>query len=145
VLSFNTTGLKITSGNVLAVNFENLGFQIDQPILIEALVPFDFVNNGTFNIVSVSRDSMMLTGGQIETTNKLYLNSSVTVYAGNVITQSNSTANAYVLQDAINTSVIDIVYTNREFEGGASYPIIIDGVATTNYVISEAVGGNVNV
>ncbi len=145
VLSFTTTNLSIRSGNVNAVNFESLGFAINQPVLIEALVPFNFVNNGTFNIVSVSRDAMMLTGKPIENTYKLRLESNVTVYAGNTITQSNTIANAYVLQDAINTNVIDVVYSVPGFSTSYLNTISINGVGTTNFINSIDTGGNVNV
>ena len=143
--SFNTIGLTITSGNVQAINFRDLGFQVDQPVRIETLVPFNFVNNGTFYIVNVERDYLMLTGKPIETTHKMILSSSVTVSAGDIITQANTLANAYVLQNATNSQEIDVVYNVSGFSSEVTDVISINGATQTKYIADITPGGNANV
>jgi sugar lactone lactonase YvrE len=144
IISFNYTGLTIDSGNVEAVNFQTLGFEIDQSIRIEALVPFEFQNNGYFTIINVDRDSMTLTGQPVETTYKLFLGNSITANAGDYITQANTLANAYVLQSVTNSKQLDVIYTVPEFTESANI-ISINGVTTSANILEVATGGNANV
>jgi hypothetical protein len=144
VISFNYTGLTIDSGNVDIVNFQTLGFEVDQGIRIEALVPFEFQNNGYFTIVNVDRDSMTLTGQPVETTYKLFLGNSITANAGDYITQSNTSANAYVLQSVTNSTQLDVIYTVPEFTESANI-ISINGITTSANILEVATGGNANV
>jgi hypothetical protein len=144
VISFNYTGLTIDSGNVDLINFETLGFEIDQPIRIEALVPFDFQNNGYFTIVNVGRDSMTLTGQPIETTYKLLFDSPVTANSGDYITQANTLANAYVLQSVTNSLYVDIIYSVPAFTV-SSNAISVNGALTTANIAEISTGGNANV
>ena len=144
VISFDYTGLTINSGNVDAVNFQTLGFEIDQSIRIEALVPFEFQNNGYFTIVNVDRDSMTLTGQPVETTYKLLLDVPITANSGDYITQANTLANAYVLQTVTNSSIVDIIYTVPEFTV-SSDNISINGVGVGANIAEINTGGNINV
>jgi hypothetical protein len=143
VISFNYTGLTINSGNVNAVNFQNLGFEVDQTIRVEALVPFEFQNNGYFTIVNVDRDSMTLTGQPVETTYKLLLGNTITANAGDYITQANTLANAYVLQSVTNSNQVDVIYTVPEFVESTNV-ISINGTITSANIITINTGGNVN-
>ena len=144
VISFNYTGLTIDSGNVDAVNFQTLGFEVDQGIRIEALMPFDFQNNGYFTIVNVERDSMTLTGQPVETTYKLQLDSPVTANIGDYITQANSLANAYVLGSVTNSIFVDIIYSVPEFTVSSNV-ISINGTTTSSNIATINTGGNANV
>jgi hypothetical protein len=144
VISFNYTGLTINSGNVDAVNFQTLGFDLNQTIRIEALVPFEFQNNGYFTVVEVDRDSMVLTGQPVETTYKLLLDSPITANSGDYITQANTLANAYVLQSVTNSITVDVVYTVPEF-AVSSNNISINGITTGSNIAEINTGGNVNV
>jgi len=144
VISFNYTGLTIDSGNVDAVNFQTLGFEVDQSIRIEAQVPFEFQNNGYFTIVNVTRDSMTLTGQPVETTYKILLDSPITANLGDYITQANTLANAYVLQSVTNSSTVDLIYTVPEFTV-SSNNISINGVAIQSNIAEIGTGGNANV
>jgi len=143
VISFNYTGLTIDSGNVAAVNFQTLGFEINQPIRIEALVPFDFQNNGYFTIVNVERDSMTLTGQPVETTYKLLLDNPITANAGDYITQANTLANAFVLQSVANSNLLDVIYSVPEFTVSTN-TISINGIVTSSNIAQITTGGNVN-
>ena len=146
VFSFNYTGLTINSGNVQLVDFEKLGFSLDQSIRIEAHVPFPFVNNGYFSIVTISNDQMMLTGDNpIATTYKVVLDTAVTANVGDYITQANTTANAYVLQTVTNSKEIDIVYIADGFDTELPNVISINGVTTSSNVLELNIGGNANV
>jgi hypothetical protein len=144
VISFNYTGLTVNSGNVDLVNFQNLGFEQDQSIRIEALVPFDFQNNGYFTIVNVDRDSMTLTGQPVETTHKLFLANTVTANVGDRVTQANNLGNAYVLQSVVNSSSLDVIYSVPAF-APASGNISINNVPTTVDIVEIVTGGNANV
>jgi hypothetical protein len=153
VISFNYTGLTINSGNVSQVNFVDLGFEVDNTIRIEANVPFDFQNNGFFTIVNVNRDSMTLTGQPIETTYKLFLDTAISANAGDYITQTNTSANAWVLQTVTNSNQLDIIYSVPEFTESAN-AISINGLSTSanvvsitnwNYPFVGNTGGNVDV
>ena len=63
VIGFNYTGHKITSANTQQVDFVDRGFNLNDPIKIEGMYEtFNFENNATFRVVSVSRDEMMLSG-----------------------------------------------------------------------------------
>jgi hypothetical protein len=143
VVSFNYTGLTINSGNVNQVNFQSLGFEADQAIRIEALVPFDFQNNGYFTIVNVDRDSMILTGQPVETTYKILLDAPITANSGDYVTQANTLANAYVLQSVTDSTQLDIIYSVPEFTNSANN-ISINGVATSLNILEISTGGNVN-
>jgi hypothetical protein len=144
VISFNYTGLTIDSGNVDAVNFQTLGFEVDQPIRIQSLVPFDFQNNGYFTIISVDRDSMTLTGQPVETTYKLLLDTPITANSGDYITQANTLANAWVLQSVTNSLYVDIIYTVPEFIVSSNV-ISINGTSTSANIAEINTGGNANV
>jgi hypothetical protein len=143
-ISFNYTGLTINSGNVDAVNFLTLGFEMDQPIRIESLVPFDFQNNGYFTIISVDRDSMKLTGQPVETTYKLLLDSPITANSGDYITQANTSANAWVLQSVTDSLYVDVIYTVPEF-AVSSNVISINGASASANIAEINTGGNANV
>ena len=143
-ISFNYTGLTINSGNVDAVNFLTLGFEIDQPIRIESLVPFDFQNNGYFTIISVDRDSMKLTGQPVETTYKLLLDAPITANSGDYITQANTSANAWVLQSVTDSLYVDVIYTVPEF-AVSSNVISINGASASANIAEINTGGNANV
>jgi sugar lactone lactonase YvrE len=143
-ISFNYTGLTITSGNVDAVNFLTLGFEIDQPIRIESLVPFDFQNNGYFTIISVDRESMVLTGQPVETTYKLLLDAPITANSGDYITQANTSANAWVLQSVTDSLYVDVIYTVPEFTVSSNV-ISINGASASANIAEINTGGNANV
>lgn len=144
VISFNYTGLTMDSGNVDALNFQTLGFEINQGIRIEALLPFEFQNNGYFTIVSVDRDSMTLTGQPVETTYKLLLDAPITANSGDFITQANTLANAYVLQSVTNSTQVDIIYSVPEF-AVSSNVISINGTVAGSNIAQITTGGNANV
>jgi hypothetical protein len=144
VISFNYTGLTIDSGNVDAVDFQMLGFEADQGIRIEALMPFEFQNNGYFTIVNVDRDSMTLTGQPVETTYKLLLDTPITANSGDYVTQANTLANAYVLQSVTNSTFIDVIYTVPEFTV-SSNNISVNGVSIVANIAEITTGGNANV
>ena len=144
VVSFNYTGLTIDSGNVDLVNFQTLGFEADQSIRIEALVPFEFQNNGYFTIVNVDRDSMTLTGQPVETTYKILLDAPITANSGDYVTQANTLANAYVLQSVTNSTLIDVIYTVPEFTV-SSNTISVNGVGIVANIAEITTGGNANV
>ena len=160
-LSFNYIGLTITSANIEILDFQKLGFEIDNSIRIRSNYDFAFKNNGYFKIVSVDNDYMRLSGEVIETTYRMLLNTPVTVYTGDIITQANTLGNAYVLNDSINSRFIDIIHTTTGFQQTTSvgptaetYPIITVGSAENIYVnnvltlasVQEiTTGGNANV
>jgi fluoride ion exporter CrcB/FEX len=144
VTSFNYTGLTINSGNVDLTDFAQLGFNIDQPVRIQALVPFDFANNGYFKIVNVSHDYMTLSGEPIQTTYNLIVDRPITVNVGDRITQNNNTANAYVLQSAVNSVVIPIIHVNTGFTFTGN-TIKINGLPTISKALGIETGGNVDV
>ena len=143
VLSFNWIGLTINSNDVNEIDFESLGFEIDQPILIEANYDFNFQNNGYFKIVNVGQDYMTLTGQPIETTHKLILSSPITANAGDFITQGSTVANAYVLQTVVDSREIPIIHSTPGF---ATYSNVINlnGTATSANIMEINTGGNVS-
>jgi len=143
IISFSYEGLTINSANIAVVDFIKLGFDLNKTIRIEANVPFAFQNNGIFSIVGVERDAMILTGEPIETTYRLTLSTEVTAYAGDFITQTNTIANAYVLQNVINSRFLDIIYTVPEFTVSANI-ISINGTSTGANVGNIYTGGNVD-
>jgi len=146
VFNFNYTGLTINSGNVQLVDFGKLGFALDQSIRIQAQVPFPFLNNGYFTIVNVSSDQMTLTGDTpIETTYKVLLDTAVSANVGDYITQSNTLANAYVLQTVTNSRELDIVHITTGFTTELPNVISINGITTSSSVLEIATGGNANV
>lgn len=145
ILSFNYEGLTINSGNIAALDFIKLGFELDRAVRIEANLPFNFQNNGYFNIVGIERDALMLTGKPIATTHKLFLNNPVSATAGSYITQANTLANAYVLQTVTNSTTIDIIYTVPEFTKNTAELISINGFVTSANVVNIRTGGNANV
>ncbi|CAB4133715.1 hypothetical protein UFOVP257_437 [uncultured Caudovirales phage] len=144
VTSFNYTGLTINSGNVDLTDFQQLGFEIDQPVRIQALVPFDFANNGYFKIVNVSHDYMTLTGEPIQTTYNLIVDTPITVNVGDVITQNNNLANAYVLQSRVNSVTIPIIHVNTGFTFTGN-TVKINGLSTISKALGIETGGNVDV
>ena len=146
VISFNYTGHKITSANTQQVDFIDAGFNLNDPIKIEGLYDnFNFENNATFRVVSLTRDEMMLAGQPIETTSILHLGSNVTVNAGDYITQANTTANARVLNNHTNWGNITIIHEKYGFTNSANV-ISINGVATTANVAGVRNGeGTANV
>lgn len=141
VISFSTTNLSVTSANVSQVNFLDLGFEVDYPVRIEALVPFPFVNNGRFNIVTVSSDSMTITGQPIEPLYKVTFGSNLTLESGDFITQTNTSANAYVLNSTFNSNVAEVVYIDHDNF------FIADGsnVATVRYAANGLVKSTANI
>jgi sugar lactone lactonase YvrE len=153
VISFNYEGLTINSGNIAQTDFLDLGFEVNESIKIEANVPFDFQNNGYFTIVGVARDQMLLTGQPVESTYQLALDKTITANAGDYITQSNTLANAYVLQSVTNSSTVNIIYSVPEFQenAGAEYYLNLNGsnIGATIYTIStystSSSGGNLDV
>ena len=146
IISFNYEGLTITSGNTSQVDFRKEGFEIDQSIRIQSLVPFNFMNNSYYTIISVNSDSMMLTGAPIETTYKMYLSSPVTLNAGAILSQVNNTvANAYVLQSVVNSTAIDIIHNQRGFSEDYANVLTVNGVSTSSYIVDITTGGNANV
>lgn len=147
VTSFNYQGLTINSNDLSITDFKELGFEIDQPIRIQALVPFDFQNNGYFKIVNVDHSYMTLTGQPIETTYDLILAGQLNLNAGDVITQANNTAKAYVLRDTQGfgeSTVVPIIYVNPEFTNNNDL-IYINGLITLSYPLQVKPGGNVDV
>lgn len=161
ILSFNYNGLTITSGNVALVDFQKLGFELDETIRIQGLYPFDFKNNGYFKIISVDNTIMRLSGEVIETTYQMLLDDPITVNAGDVITQENTLGNAYVLNGVSNSRIIDVIHTTTGFEQttsvaesaetytvvtvGAGNVIIVNGVPTLSVIQELSTGGNANV
>lgn len=143
VIGFKYSGLTITSADATKVNFVQLGFQTNQPVRIEALVPFNFENNGTFTIVSVSNTAMMLTGQPIATTWKLNVTAPITVQVGDYITQANSSGNAWVTKQAINSTSIDVIKTNPNFI--SSVNVQINGSTTVSLFSDFVEGGTANV
>lgn len=143
VISFDYEGLTINSGNIRAVDFIELGFEVDNQIRVEALVPFEFQNNGYFSIVNVNRDSMTLTGQPVETTYKIFLDNAITANAGDYVTQSNTLANAVVLQSVSNSNELDVIYVVPDFILASN--ISINGLAVTANIADVTTGGNVNV
>ena len=152
VISFNYEGLTINSGNVDQTNFLDLGFEVDRSIRIEANVPFDFQNNGYFTIVGVTREQMILTGQPVESTYQLTLDKTISANAGDYITQSNTLANAYVLQSVTDSDTVNIIYSVPEFQenAGAEYFLNLNGsnIGANIYTIStysgSSSGGNID-
>lgn len=160
-LSFNYIGLTVTSANIEVLDFQKLGFEVDNSIRISTNYDFDFKNNGYFKIISVDNSYMRLSGEVIETTYRMLLSTPVTVYAGDVITQANTLGNAYVLNDSINSAFVDVIHTTTGFQqtvavGSAAetYPIVtvgsaeniyVNGVLTLASVREITTGGNANV
>jgi hypothetical protein len=143
-VSFNWIGLTISSNDITKVDFDRLGFEIDQSILIEANYGFNFQNNGYFKIVNVSRDSMTLTGKPIETTYKLLLSKPITANAGDLITQDSSIASAYALESVVDSQELSIVYSTPGFQIYSNV-VNVNGSYTTANVLGVVSGGNANV
>ena len=142
VVSFDYTGLRITSSDITELDFIKEGFDLNHPIRIEAMLPFDFSNNGTFNIVSISRDEMTLTGGQIDSIYTITVGNYITANVGDYINQANTSANAYVLANVVNSRTIPIIHTTLGFIDSPEV-ISINGVVTAANVQDLVVGGNV--
>ena len=142
IISFNYEGLTIDSANIAQFDFVKEGFEIDQSIRISANVPFEFQNNGYFTIVNVNRDSMTLTGQPVETTYNVLLDNPVTVVKGSYITQSNSLANARVLQSVVNSNRLSVIYSIPEFTV-ATGNISINGTEFLANITELTTGGNV--
>ena len=161
VISFSYTGLTINSNDTSLVDFIDLGFDINQPVKVQGLVPFDFMNNGTFQIINVNRDSMTLTGTPVETTYNILLSSNITANVGDIITQANSFGSAYVLANVTNSKTISVIHNHYGFIQSVDmdpatpiYPtvivgnpnvIYINGVPTTTTIKELSDGGNVEV
>jgi hypothetical protein len=146
VISFNYEGLTINSANLEITDFTKLGFAIDQPVRVQSLVPFDFQNNGYYKIISVDHSSMKLTGEPIQTTYNLLLSGKLTLHAGDVITQANSSAKAYVLRDTQGvefTTKVPIVYVNPAFTTTGNI-VSINGITTLAYPMEVTTGGLVD-
>ena len=160
-LSFNYIGLTVTSANIEVLDFQKLGFEIDNSIRISTNYDFDFKNNGYFKIISVDNGYMRLSGEVIETTYRMLTSTPITVYSGDIITQANTPGNAYVLNDSINSTFVDVIHTTTGFQqtvsvGSAAetYPIVtvgsaeniyVNGVLTLASVREITTGGNANV
>ena len=145
VVSFNYEGLTIDSGSIGQLDFVNAGFEIDQSIRISANVPFDFQNNGYFSIISVTRDSMVLTGQPVESTWKVTLDAPVTATKGSWITQANNSANARILESVVNSQTLSIIYSTPAFNVSTGNLVTINGVTVTANVAEVTTGGNVDV
>ena len=89
---------------------------------------------------------MTLTGDTpIETTYKVLLDTAVSANIGDYITQSNTLANAYVLQTVTNSRELDIIHITTGFTTEFTNVISINGVTTSSSVLSVTTGGNANV
>lgn len=160
-VSFNYIGLTITSGNVEQLDFQKLGFEIDETIRIRSPYPFDFKNNGYFKIISVDNSVMKLSGEVIETTYRMLLDTPITANIGDIITQANNTGNAYVLSNVTNSYFLDIIHSVTGFEQtvsvapaaetytvvktGEGNVIAINGITTVAKIRELYTGGNANV
>lgn len=142
VTSFDYTGMRITSNDITEVDFIKAGFDLDHPIKIEAMVPFDFNNNGTYKIVSITRDEMTLTGGQIDSIYTMTVGEFITANVGDYIKQANTIANAYVIANVVNSKTIPIIHTALGFIDSPEV-ISINGITTAANVQELVVGGNV--
>jgi 6-phosphogluconolactonase (cycloisomerase 2 family) len=145
IIGFNYTGMKITSANIQAVDFLENGFELDDTIRIRGQYNFDFKNDADFKVISVDHTEMMLSGPPIETIYTITLSSNVTnVQAGDYITQSNTTANAFILHDYADANVIQIIHSVTGFTVSAN-TIQINGVAGTAGISEIITGGTANV
>ena len=146
VIGFSYTGHKITSANTQQVDFVERGFNLNDPIKIEGLYDnFNFENNATFRVVSISRDEMMLSGQPIESVVTLFLGANITANAGDYITQANSVGNARVLNNYTNWANIAVIHETQGFTEFDSNVVSVNGVATTANVIDVLSTGTANV
>jgi len=141
IVSFNYIGLTITSANIEILDFQKLGFELDETIRIQGYYPFDFKNNGYFKIISVDNNHMRLSGEVVETTYRMLLDYPVTVNTGDIITQANTLGNAYVLANVVNSRYVDIIHTTTGFrqtvsapEGSETYSIVSSGTPEFIYI-----------
>ena len=146
VIGFNYTGHKITSANTQQVDFVDRGFNLNDPIKIEGMYEtFNFENNATFRVVSVSRDEMMLSGQPIESIVTLSLGESISANEGDYITQTNSTANARVLNNYTSVKEIAVIQEKQGFLELDANVVSVNGVATTANVMDVLGSGTANV
>jgi hypothetical protein len=127
---------------VTNLDFIKEGFDLNHPIRIEAMLPFEFGNNGTFKIVSIARDEMTLTGGQIDSIYTLTVGNYITANIGDYVNQANTSANAYVLANVVNSRTVPIIHTTLGFINSPEV-ISINGITTSANVQELVVGGNV--
>ena len=142
VTSFDHIGMRITSNDISNLDFIKAGFDLDHPIRVEAMLPFDFSNNGTFKIVSIARDEMTLTGGQIDSIYTMTVGDYITANVGDYIKQANTSANAFVLANVVHSRTVTIIHTALGFIDSPEV-ISINGIATLANVQELVVGGNI--
>ncbi len=146
VIGFNYTGHKITSANIQQVDFVDRGFNLNDPIRIEGMYDnFNFENNATFKVVSISRDEMMLSGQPIESIVTLSLGGSISANEGDYITQSNSTANARVLNNYTSSTEIAVIQEKQGWNELDANVVSVNGVATTANVMDVLGSGTGNI
>lgn len=143
IVSFDHTRYRITSSDISQLDFIKEGFDLNHPIKIEAMVPFEFSNNGTFKVVSIDRDEMVLTGGQIDSIYNLTVGENITANVGDYITQANSSANAYVVGNVVNARTIPIIHKTLGYTLTANV-IYINGLITGANVQEIVPGGTVS-
>ena len=144
VIGFNYTGMRITSANIQQVDFAKGGFELNDTLRIQGQYEFNFKNNADFKIISIDNSEMILSGPPIETIYTITLNSSVSLQAGDYITQANTKANAFVLHDYPSANVIQIIHSVTGFTVSAN-TVSINGVAQSAYVSEIIAGGTANV
>jgi hypothetical protein len=142
VTSFDHIGMRITSSDINDLDFIKAGFDYNHPIKIEAMLPFDFSNNGTYKIVSIARDEMTLTGGQIDSIYTLTVGDYITANVGDYIKQANTLANAFVIANVVHSKTVSIIHTTLGFVDSPAN-VSINGIATLANVQGLTVGGNI--
>jgi hypothetical protein len=145
VIGFSYTGHKITSANIQQVDFIDSGFNLNDPIQIQGQYNFNFENNATFRVVSLTRDEMMLSGQPIESVVTLFLGANITANEGDYITQSNSTANARVLHNYTSSANISVIQEKYGWTEMDSNVVSVNGVVTTANVRDVLSTGTANV
>ena len=143
VFGFSYIGLSITSANTQQVDFLDLGFNLNNPVKVEALVPFPFTNNGIFNIVSVDHNSLMVSGDKpIESLYNLTVGDYITANVGDYITQANTLANAWVVANVAYSKQVTVIHSVTGFELSPEV-ISINGVTTLANVQELTAGGTI--
>jgi len=143
VFGFNYIGLSITSANTQQVDFLDLGFNLNNPVKVEALVPFPFTNNGIFSIVSVDHNSLMVSGDKpIESLYNLTVGDYITANVGDYITQANTLANAWVVANVAYSKQVTVIHSVTGFELSPEV-ISINGVTTLANVQELTAGGTI--
>ena len=146
VIGFSYTGHKITSANTQQVDFIDRGFNLNDPIKIEGMYDnFNFENNATFKVVSITRDEMMLSGQPIESVVTLFLGGTISANAGDYITQSNTTANARVLNNYTSSTNIAVIQEKQGWNELDANVVSVNGVVTTANVRGVLSSGTANV